>query len=196
MDKAGWDTAHVVGSSLGGWTAMELARRGRARSVVAFSPAGGWPEDRREMERVRRSFTVTRRLVELTRPILGQAFRVPRVRRIALRDIAVHGEQVSHDHALALLDGCLAYDLRMLQILDSPVQPYPDPGVPGLIAWCAHDRLIPMPTFSDPWRAAAPWADFRVLPGVGHSLMYDDPRLTADTIRDWATQEQSGGLFQ
>nr|WP_202968204.1 alpha/beta fold hydrolase [Pseudonocardia sp. AL041005-10] len=31
---------HVVGNSLGGWAALELARRGRARSVVALSPAG------------------------------------------------------------------------------------------------------------------------------------------------------------
>jgi pimeloyl-ACP methyl ester carboxylesterase len=46
-----------------------------------------------------------------------------------------------------------------------------------------------MPTFSDPWRAAAPWAAFRVLPGVGHPAMYDDPQLVARVIREWA-----GGL--
>jgi pimeloyl-ACP methyl ester carboxylesterase len=42
LDAAGWDTAHVDGNSLGGWLALELAKRGRARSVVAFAPAGGW----------------------------------------------------------------------------------------------------------------------------------------------------------
>ena len=46
MDDAGWETAHVVGSSMGGFAALELAARGRARSVVALAPAGGWqPED-------------------------------------------------------------------------------------------------------------------------------------------------------
>lgn len=41
MDGAGLGTAHIAGNSLGGWVAMELMRRGRARSVAAFSPAGG-----------------------------------------------------------------------------------------------------------------------------------------------------------
>ena len=40
MDAAGIARAHLVGNSLGGWIAAELAPRGRARSVVAISPAG------------------------------------------------------------------------------------------------------------------------------------------------------------
>src|SRR3954447_19683935 len=42
MDAAGLETAHVCGNSLGGWLALELGVRGRARSVVAVAPAGGW----------------------------------------------------------------------------------------------------------------------------------------------------------
>ena len=42
MDDAGFETAHLVGNSLGGFVALQLAARGRARSVVAFAPAGGW----------------------------------------------------------------------------------------------------------------------------------------------------------
>src|SRR5450631_2924228 len=42
LDEAGLGSAHLVGNSLGGWVALELARRGRARSVLAFSPAGAW----------------------------------------------------------------------------------------------------------------------------------------------------------
>ena len=40
MDDAGFDTAHLAGNSLGGWVSLELARRGRARTVTAISPAG------------------------------------------------------------------------------------------------------------------------------------------------------------
>ena len=40
MDAAGWDTAHLVGNSMGGWIAAELAARGRARTMVGISPAG------------------------------------------------------------------------------------------------------------------------------------------------------------
>src|SRR5918998_6203737 len=40
MDEAGFDRARVAGNSLGGWIALELARRGRALTVTAISPAG------------------------------------------------------------------------------------------------------------------------------------------------------------
>ena len=39
LDEIAVDTAHVVGNSLGGALALELAKRGRARSVVALAPA-------------------------------------------------------------------------------------------------------------------------------------------------------------
>src|SRR5918996_310229 len=42
MDAAGFETAHVCGNSLGGWIALDLGRRGRARSVNCLAPAGGW----------------------------------------------------------------------------------------------------------------------------------------------------------
>src|ERR671917_131800 len=40
MARAGFDRAHIAGNSLGGWIALELARRGRAETVTAISPAG------------------------------------------------------------------------------------------------------------------------------------------------------------
>ena len=46
LDDLGWETCHVAGNSIGGWLALELARRGRARSVVAIAPAGGWKASR------------------------------------------------------------------------------------------------------------------------------------------------------
>src|SRR6185312_2220378 len=42
LDEAGAGEAHLVGNSLGGWVALQLAARGRARSVVALAPGGGW----------------------------------------------------------------------------------------------------------------------------------------------------------
>ena len=42
MDELGWPTAHIVGNSLGGWVAFEMMRRGRARTLTAIAPAGGW----------------------------------------------------------------------------------------------------------------------------------------------------------
>jgi pimeloyl-ACP methyl ester carboxylesterase len=39
MDDAGLEAAHLAGNSLGGFVALQLATRGRARSVVALAPA-------------------------------------------------------------------------------------------------------------------------------------------------------------
>ena len=64
LDGLGVGTAHLAGNSMGGALALELAKRGRARSVVAISPGGGWEEDdAREVERIIRLFkrTQTRR---------------------------------------------------------------------------------------------------------------------------------------
>src|SRR5215217_6660227 len=38
MDEAGVTAAHLAGNSLGGWIALELARRERALTVTAISP--------------------------------------------------------------------------------------------------------------------------------------------------------------
>jgi pimeloyl-ACP methyl ester carboxylesterase len=42
LDELEIDSAHAAGNSVGGWTALELAKLGRARSVVALAPAGLW----------------------------------------------------------------------------------------------------------------------------------------------------------
>ena len=42
LDELGWQTAHIVGNSLGGWVSFELERRGRARRPPRSRPAGGW----------------------------------------------------------------------------------------------------------------------------------------------------------
>jgi pimeloyl-ACP methyl ester carboxylesterase len=60
LDTAGWDTAHIAGSSLGGWLALELAKRGRARSVVALAPAGGWRPGSLAAKRIELMFTLNR----------------------------------------------------------------------------------------------------------------------------------------
>jgi pimeloyl-ACP methyl ester carboxylesterase len=47
LDSRGLGRIHIVGNSLGGRIALELARRGRARSVTALAPSGmGLPFER------------------------------------------------------------------------------------------------------------------------------------------------------
>src|ERR1700690_880446 len=47
VDGLGLPKVHIAGNSLGGWIGIELARRGRAQSLVLLSPAGAWRSPRR-----------------------------------------------------------------------------------------------------------------------------------------------------
>src|SRR4051794_3984657 len=42
LDERHLERPHVAGNSVGGWMAIELARRGRAATACALSPAGSW----------------------------------------------------------------------------------------------------------------------------------------------------------
>jgi pimeloyl-ACP methyl ester carboxylesterase len=50
MGDAGFEIAHMVGNSLGGYVSLQLASRGRAETVVALAPAGGWAPRRRVVQ--------------------------------------------------------------------------------------------------------------------------------------------------
>ena len=42
LDEQGLQRPHLAGNSMGGYVAIELARRGRAATVCALSPGGFW----------------------------------------------------------------------------------------------------------------------------------------------------------
>lgn len=185
MDAAGIETAHIAGNSLGGWVGAELVARGRARSAVLLSPAGAWTPG--NIGRVRSFFVNSRRQVLAGRLALPLLMRSPAARRIGFRGVAVHGDRLSHAEAMLSLQGVLGADLdNLLGLIDHPVGAgqYQDPGIPVLLAWGEKDRLLRMDQY-EIWKTALPFAEARVVPGVGHVPMYDDPALVARTILDW-----------
>lgn len=185
MDAAGMQTAHLAGNSLGGWLAMELMRRGRARSVVALSPAGGWRTSA-DSKRTGRFFRVTYRMVRWTRPVARLLMRIGIVRRLGMWPFALRADHLSMPEMVGAMDGMLAVDVeRFVPLGDERLTPFPDPGVPVLLAWSEIDRTIPTPRYSDLWREVAPFAEFRILPGVGHVPMIDNPDLVTATIIEW-----------
>ncbi|MEV6276321.1 alpha/beta hydrolase [Nocardia sp. NPDC051832] len=187
LDEAGIGTAHLVGNSLGGWAAMELARRGRARSVVALAPAGGWTAAE---TRVPALFHLMRKSLQLGLPGLPALLRVPVLRRGMLRLVCERGDQLTAEQALVACYDALACTL--IEDLPRPVvaqtEPYGDLGIPVLMSWGGNDRLLTMPRYSDPWRTLAPAATWHTNRGVGHVPMFDDPELVANTVIDWVTR--------
>src|SRR5918911_4893250 len=67
LDDLGVTSAHFAGNSMGGAISLEIAKRGRARSVVAISPGGGWEaDDTTEPRRIIRWFARNQKLARAT----------------------------------------------------------------------------------------------------------------------------------
>ena len=186
LDEAAIDTAHMVGNSLGGWVALELARRGRAQSVLALSPAGAW----RSLRDLRRLLLIFRAGATLGRvnDMANLAAR-KRARRILLILMAEHADRMTPAQVTAIFEdmaGCAA----LPEILDGardngPIKPVLDVGCRLRIGWGLKDRMLPFMRYGAPMLAAVPDAEFMLIPGVGHVPMIDDPGLIARTILDF-----------
>ena len=188
MDRKGWDTAHIVGNSLGGWIALELAARGRATSVLGLAPAGAWRHDR-DQRRTQRLLIAANRIGRLpqTRTWLAGALPTRAGRRAALRLVMEHGERTTRAYAadvLADARGCSA----ALPLLKGPVAEQfggiTDPGLPITIVWGRQDRVLPWVSHGEPMMARLPHAELELLDDVGHVPMWDCPELVLTRIRE------------
>jgi pimeloyl-ACP methyl ester carboxylesterase len=189
LDELGIGAAHLVGNSLGGALAIELAKRGRARSVLAISPAFGWELDSPHTERVARIFVRLSRTARIALPHIDRIARSAPARRIAFGDAMRRGELVSPTEAADLtraVTRCPLID-TVLQAPDKEAllpQDLDRVAAPVLLAWAEHDRMIPAATCSSRYRREIPDAEFQLLRGVGHVPMWDR-QLVIDTIRTW-----------
>jgi pimeloyl-ACP methyl ester carboxylesterase len=180
LDRLGLDRVHLAGNSMGGWVALELARRGRALSVCALSPAGAWtPEDRsRASNTLRSAVQATRRAKALIPWLAFSAL----FRRWALRDNAVHGDLVTREELLDIIGDLLACE-ACDDLLATTEELLPlQVSCPITLAWSGEDRIFPPAVNGLRARALLPEARFELLQGVGHVPMLDDPQLTADII--------------
>ncbi|HET9739439.1 MAG TPA: alpha/beta fold hydrolase [Solirubrobacteraceae bacterium] len=187
MDVAGLETAHLVGNSLGGHVALRLAARGRARTVVALAPAGGWaPGDDSFSELLR----LQAALVEQTRATAPYADAVVATiegRRRATRYLTTNFEHIpaellahqlrgaaAGEAALAMLDRARREDWSLdAERIACPVR----------IVWGTDDRLLPWPAAAARFRTEwLPHADWVELDGVGHAPQLDVPLETAQLI--------------
>jgi pimeloyl-ACP methyl ester carboxylesterase len=198
MDVAGFEMAHLVGNSLGGFVALQLAARGRARSVVAFAPAGGWArgdESWRELLRLQSSI---HEAAKAAAPHAQALLSTPEGRRRATQYIAERFEHIPVELLAHQLLGVATCDAARLiehaaqRITDRPPA---SPAVPGWeldaeriscpvrIVWGTEDRLLPWPSaaarFRDEWLPHADWIE---LDGVGHCPQLDVPLEAAQLI--------------
>src|SRR5881398_2331128 len=94
LDSLGVEQAHFAGNSMGGALSLEMAKRGRARSVVAISPGGGWAaEDTAEPARIIKWFARTQKIGKASDRYTERIMRRPGMRRFAMRDVMTRGDQ-------------------------------------------------------------------------------------------------------
>jgi pimeloyl-ACP methyl ester carboxylesterase len=192
MDEAGFETAHLVGNSLGGYVALRIAARGRARSVTALAPAGGWPKGDESWKETLGYFTA---LQDQLRPLAPQAERfmaTPEGRRRATLVTTVR-----YEHIPAAL---LAHMMRGVAECDA-IRPMVDRALaegysldaekvtcPVRIVWGTADALLPWPRAAERYRTDwLPHADWVELEDVGHCPQLDVPLETAELILGFAS---------
>jgi pimeloyl-ACP methyl ester carboxylesterase len=185
LDEAGFERAHLVGNSLGGYVALQLAARGRAQTVVALAPAGGWADDSyRELLDLQAS------LVEQAKTVAPYADAIVATRegrRRATQLITTNYEHIPAEllaHQLRAVaatqdaDRMLAHARRAAWTLDAE-----HITCPVRVIWGTADKLLPWPSAAARYRNEwLPHADWVELEGVGHCPQLDVPLETAELI--------------
>jgi pimeloyl-ACP methyl ester carboxylesterase len=187
MDEAGFATAHIAGNSLGGHVALQLAARGRAESVVALAPGGGWATGDESYKETLGHFTTMQELLKAAVPHVEAIVATPEGRRRATEFIATNFEHIPAELIAHLMLGAASCDAvgpladyarregwaLDAERIDCPVR----------VVWGTDDRLLPWPSaaarFRDDWLPHADWVE---LDGIGHCPQLDVPLETAELI--------------
>jgi pimeloyl-ACP methyl ester carboxylesterase len=187
MDAAGFETAHIVGNSLGGYVALQLAARGRARSVVAMAPAGGWAVDDHSYKATLSHFEELRRLTKLAAPHADAIVATAEGRRRATLFTASNFEHIpasllAHQIVgVARCDGAealIAYAVEHGYDLDADRI-----TCPVRVVWGTDDKILAWPSAAARYRKEwLPKADWVELDGVGHCPQLDVPTETSQLI--------------
>lgn len=186
MDAAGFDMAHLVGNSLGGYTALRLAARGRARTVVALAPAGGWAEDDHSDRDTLRHFILSQDLVQGAAPHAEAIAASPQGRRRATEFITTSYEHIPPSliaHQIRGAAGCVAarplIDFALAHGWSVDAERV---TCPVRFVWGTADRLLLWPRAAARFREEFPTADWVILDDIGHCPQLDTPLVTAELI--------------
>ncbi len=187
LDDAGFERAHVVGNSLGGYLALVLAARGRAESVVAFAPAGGWARSDTSFHQTLDHFTAMREQLKRLAPHADAIVRTPEGRRRATAFTSQRYEHIPPDLLAHQIVGVARCDAMEPLLASARRDGWPLDAeritCPVRIVWGTDDRLLPWPPGAARYRHdLLPHADWIVLDGVGHCPQLDVPLEAAQLI--------------
>lgn len=188
LDAAGIELAKLVGNSLGGHVALRLAARGRATSVVALAPAGGWaPADVSHRALLAQQRELHRQAIAIA-PRARELLATREGRRRATQLITTNFEHIPTEllaHQLLGVAGCDAERLIDAALDGDWRLDAERITCPLRFVWGTADRLLPWPSSAHRYLEQFPQADWELLDGVGHCPQLDVPLEAAQLILDF-----------
>ncbi|MFI1915550.1 alpha/beta fold hydrolase [Nocardia sp. NPDC020380] len=185
----GLERPHLAGNSMGGGIVLDLAARGLARSVTAYSPIGCWDTAGRVW--CQQALGNAKRLTKALHPAVPAIFGTAAGRSAFLG--LVFGRpwditpQVGIDTAEGVL-GAGGFDAALASFTEFRLPDHTAVAdIPVTVAWGNRDILLTYATQSRRAREVLPGARHVTLPGSGHTPFYDDPAGCARLLLDQAT---------
>lgn len=182
MRREGLDRPVVAGLSLGGWTALEIAKTDAARAAVAISPAGFW--SRVESVTSHAQLRLTRLGAVHAGAIMQRGLALAPSRAVLLSGMIGRPLRVPADDAQAMsraVAAAPAFDATLAAIHRERFSGGEAVRVPVTIAWGTRDRLL-VPRQAKRAVAEIPGAKLVRIEHGGHIPFHDDPDLVAQTI--------------
>jgi pimeloyl-ACP methyl ester carboxylesterase len=187
MDEAGMHTAHIAGNSAGGYVALQLAERGRARSVVAFAPAGGWGRGDDGFRSLLAFQASLQDEITAAAPFAESLVSTVEGRRRATRLTTERYEHIPAELLAHQILGiaCCTGAPAMIELAAREGWELDAERItcPVRIVWGTADRLLPWPSaavrYREEWLPNADWVE---LDGVGHCPQLDVPLEAAQLI--------------
>lgn len=181
----GIERPHVVGNSMGGGIALELGRRGLARSVTAFAPVGFWGRPGEAWTRL--LVGALRAFSSDLRPVARAATRFVPTRLVILSPIFARPWKLTLAEAMGHVDGIMdatGFDEALANFKDFRNDPNDGAlaDIPVTIAWGPWDGVLLYPLQHRKARTLLPFARHITLNGCGHVPFSDDPEQCVDAV--------------
>jgi pimeloyl-ACP methyl ester carboxylesterase len=191
MDAAGFRTAHLAGNSLGGWLSLVLARRGRAATVTAISPAGLALDGE---ARLGVGILRTERWLARNAPASEALLRNPVGRTLFAGAAFARPWRIDPDDMVEqakLFADAPGFEPTLERTLGAQVEGLDAIRCPVLLLWGTRDVIL-LPRQGRRFERLIPSAELGYLKGLGHTPMSDDPELLAWAIADFAARAPVG----
>jgi len=180
---------HVVGNSLGGWIALEMAAEQpqRIKSLTGLAPAGLWltPASGRLPSEARSYY-----LAKVLKPFLKIGLRSQLLRKIGFSTVSPQWQELSfeicYDASFAMAT-CTGYFPAWDGMLTKRFEARIDAQVPVTILFGDTDNTLPFPVSQE--RSLAPaHSSWLVIDQCGHAPMWDNPDLIVKIIKQTSEQ--------